>query len=152
MRHARSRALSFALPLPLLLAACGSGDDRPAPARAAAPAPRVVTIAAGEWWFRAPAGLAPGRTVLRLRNDGERTHQLALARLAPGVSLERALETGGSDDTATPLGEVVARPGATGELAAELTPGRYALLCFETHRGRIHAELGQTAQFRVPRR
>lgn len=133
------------------VAAAACGDDDPAVERAAAaPAePRPIEVEAGEYFFRAPRQLAPGPAIMRLRNVGKETHQLAVARLAEGVSLERAIAAGGQGGTATPVGEVVARPGVTGELRVDLTPGRYALICFEETGGEPHFARGQKSVFEV---
>lgn len=135
-----------------IAAGCGARDrENPRQAAAMVAEPVAVTVSAGEYYFKAPRRMDPGQTLLRLRNDGRETHQLAVARLAPGISIDEAIKSGGSGGTATPLGEVVARPGAEGELSVRLTPGDYVLLCFESEgrQQRPHHELGQRAQFRV---
>lgn len=127
---------------------CGTQDrGEPRPTAAIAAEPGAVTISAGEYYFKAPRGMAAGQTLLRLRSVGRETHQLAVARLAPGVSMEEAIKSGGSGGTATPLGEVVAVPGAEAELSVRLTSGDYVLLCFEEE-GRLPGWLGHLARER----
>ncbi len=143
-----------ALGIGIGLVVTGCGDDEKAssqaraavPARDAAPARNAtVRVDAGEYYFRAPSRLAAGPTTFELRNVGRETHQLAIARLAPGVSVERAIAAGGEGGTAVPLGEVVARPGVTAELYANLRAGRHVLLCFEEDGGQPHLVRGQRA-------
>ena len=79
------------------------------------------------------AGFVP----VRVRNEGDEPHQLVVARLHDGVTLDEfaAAAAGEGEAAAGALvtyagGVNVVEPGATGEGFADLEPGRYALLCF----------------------
>lgn len=146
-RHlAVATVTALGLGIGLVATGCGEDEKASAPIRATAPAPEAnVRVDAGEYYFRAPSRLAAGPTTFELRNVGRETHQLAIARLAPGVSVERAIASGGEGGTAVPLGEVVARPGVTAELHANLRRGRHVLLCFEEDGGQPHLTRGQRA-------
>lgn len=95
----------------------------------------------------------------RLDNRGRVGHEVIIARLNPGVTLERALDTQrieGDIDAVADMSEVVlfAEPGrqSTGKLIVDLTSGRtYALLCFfrDTEEAPPHVAVRMVASFTV---
>lgn len=137
-------------------AACGAE-----PKRVAAAAPdAVLEVVATEYAFQAPDSVAPGRTVLRLKNLGRVVHELIVMKLKPGVPMDslvalrgkregfRTFIDGGSAVLFAPPGEV-----GDGELVVDFEPGRdYALWCnFRDGEGKpMHSALGMYRRIRVP--
>jgi hypothetical protein len=101
------------------------------------PPVRSVTIAGTDYAFQAPDFLSGGRTAISFHNRGRVPHELVLARLKPGITLERVLErlrTGGDPQEFLDgmIGVLIAGPDQTsgGELLVDLVPGRtYAIVC-----------------------
>lgn len=52
-----------------------------------------VTVVGTDYAFQVPATLPAGRTLFALENRGRVDHELILARLKPGVTMQQALET-----------------------------------------------------------
>lgn len=103
----------------------------PAPAEPAAD----VTIRLTDYTFTLSAPLTPGSHVIRVENHGPQTHELVLARFAPGKGLKdfAAWEQGGEKGPppASALGGISPMdPGNHGSFTVNLEPGDYALLCF----------------------
>jgi hypothetical protein len=137
IRHQTVVATAAALLLPLGLAGC---RDRTA---AASPnPPREVVVHAGDYSFHAPDTIPAGLTRIRLLNQGQEPHHLQLARLEGGHTVRDLLDSAAKGNL-TPAwvtyvgGPNVPRPGATGEVAVNLAPGNYAMLCFITSRDRV---------------
>lgn len=102
---------------------------------AAGPAPRTVHVTTADWHFRMPDTISSGLVRFVLANDGPEPHHVQLVRIAGDRSLTevaRAMSQVGSDvPWATFVGgPEVPAPGDTTETIVDLTPGRYAVLCF----------------------
>jgi uncharacterized cupredoxin-like copper-binding protein len=118
-----------------------------------------VTVVGTDYAFQAPATLRPGRTLFVFENRGRVDHEMILARLKPGVTLQQALEmqrSGGDPKEVMDAGAGVlfADPGeiSPGTLLVDLAPGRtYALLCFfrDAEQAPPHAAMGMVASFQV---
>ena len=103
------------------------------------PAPQVLEVRATDFDFDAPERLQAGYVTLRLRNDGLVPHQAWVVRLAAGRTLrdlERDLaERAGAGGELLPDwidavgGPSAVSAGEAAEVALELRPGRYAMLC-----------------------
>lgn len=122
------------------------------------------TIETTEYHFRFPEtarrALAGGRPVA-VRNTGSQIHEVVVARLKRGRSVsdvvhwaDHPLGTPASgpmpDDEIAGVTELA--PGATARLHADLTKGRYALLCFlpdDAHAGSTHLHQGMAYPFTV---
>jgi hypothetical protein len=119
-----------ALLLPLALAGC-----RDRTAFASPNPPREVVVHAGDYSFHAPDTIPAGLTRIRFLNQGHEPHHLQLARLSEGHTVGDLLDAAAKGDL-TPAwatyvgGPNVPRPGAPGEVAVNLAPGNYAMLCF----------------------
>ena len=150
--------------LPLLAAACGdagasdeAGTPPPTAPDVAAPA-TTLEVVSGEYAFELSATtVAPGRLPVRLRNDGVEPHQLMVARLHDGVTLEEYLAAF-EDDSETAAAALVDEaggvnavdPGATRTGYADLEPGSYVVLCFlPTPDGPSHLHAGMVAELTV---
>jgi len=129
----------------------GEGGDEEA-----APGHTVVEVTGLEYKFElGSTTLAAGPTALHLANTGEEDHELSIARIAEGHTLQEALEFEGDPEEA---GLITEPSGATGHVApgedlflnVELVPGTYAMVCFiEAPDGTPHAFKGMVAEFTV---
>ena len=139
----------------------------------ALPAVRADTIVGMDYAFRYPQTLSPGRHTFVFRNEGKVRHEVTIALLAKGVTLERFLEVLKAGGDVGPLveeelrpqvqvpvylhlpnGLLYARPGqeALGRLEVNLLPGReYRLICTLTDNEKSprHFELGMYGLIRV---
>jgi hypothetical protein len=124
-----------ALAVVATLTACGDDDDD-GTADEATVDPVEVTMTDHAYDVSGP--LRPGGT-LRVRNDGDETHMMAMGRLHDGVALDDLLEAFQSDDegAADALVDVIGAPGnyltPGHELeitAPDLEPGTYVMVCF----------------------
>jgi len=130
--------------------------------KAAASAGKVKadTIVATEYAFRYPRTLAPGHHTLVFRNDGKVMHELNIALLKKGVTLEQFMEVRGAGRNARALtdeglGVLFTQPGeeTLGRLEVNLLPGReYRMICIFTNdpKSPPHFKLGMYGSIRVP--
>lgn len=96
--------------------------------------PRLVTVTAGDFYFRMPDTLSAGMNTLRIVNKGPALHHVALFRLGVGHTMPdlfAALGAGGplpawAEDVGGPN---TPAPGDSAETTLELTAGQYAALC-----------------------
>lgn len=126
---------------------CTPSTSREAPASAP-----VVDVGMNEYEFSFDAGdVGAGRVVFRARNLGRLDHELLLAELPEDLPpLAEQLQS----DKRRPLSNVgrvsLRRPGTTGTFAADLAPGRYAMICFvRDPDGDLHAIKGMAREFSV---
>lgn len=132
---------------------------KPSKASKALPAVRADTIVGMDYAFRYPQTLSPGRHTLVFRNEGKVRHEVAIALLAKGVTLERFLEVRKAGGDVRPLTEepngllyAPAGEGPLGRLEVNLLPGReYRLICALTDNEKSprHFELGMYGLIRV---
>jgi hypothetical protein len=107
-----------------------------------------------DYAFALQAPLQSGPQTLKIENLGPEPHEVAIARLAPGMSLadvEAWFNDPQGPPPATVVGAVTAlAPSLTAYLELDLTPGSYVLLCFvSAPDGRPHIEHGMIQQVRV---
>ena len=116
-----------------------------------------ATIAARDFAFRAD-GLRAGRQLVALRNTGAQPHDVVVAPIRAGRTLDDVRAFALGDDSGPPpvdfTREVISgvlAPGQAQTLAVDLRPGRYALLCFAGDRkgGPPHVVGGMLAETRV---
>lgn len=123
------------------------------------PAPPSVVVVGSDYAFALPDTIAPGPTSFSLENTGRVEHEVAMARLKPGVTLAQAweaMQAGGDADAllAETVGVLFAQPGrgSAGRLVVDLVPGStYALMCFlqDSPNDPPHSALGMMASFAV---
>lgn len=102
-----------------------------------APAHQDITVTGSDYAFQLPDSLQAGPSVLRFNNAGKVDHEMGMALLKPGVTLDQVLariKAGNSPDSLVDgvVGILIARPGTAtlGGLSIELLPGRtYAMFC-----------------------
>lgn len=99
-------------------------------------APPVVTgeIHLTDFAF-SPTTLTAGTHTLKVVNDGQQTHEIALARLDDGATAESFLAAMAPGAKGPPPGKPMGgngaiSPGQSNYLTVTLTPGTYLLLCF----------------------
>ena len=131
-----------------ILASCAAEDG-----------PQDVTITGVDYAFAAPADVLPGRSVVTLVNAGTVDHEMALARLKPGIGL--ADVTAAMDSHQDPsdlleeeIGVLFAAPGeaSAGSLLVNLVSGAtYVALCFlqDDPESPPHSTLGMVTSFEV---
>jgi hypothetical protein len=119
----------------------------------AAPPPATQEVRLVNFAYVGPEQWAPGTQTLRLENTGKQDHQLRLARLRDGASVQAWMNADDPDTVATTIAGM-ARVGA-GEVAylpIEFTPGTYVLYCLvaDPASKRPHIELGMLRVVHVP--
>lgn len=126
------------------------------------PEPPVADVQVGlsDFAFDAPDTIDAGPTTFEVTNNGPQLHEMALVKLAEGVTLEDAMaaltSTEPPPEGAAPPFEIVGADvpmsvGKTGYVTTDLTPGTYVMLCFVTdpESGAPHAALGMTKEITV---
>lgn len=136
------------LPVVLLLACAPAGTQ----------APEIVVVGT-DYAFAHPDTLPAGRTALAFENRGRVHHELMLAKLKPGVTLEQALAANQAGDDVRTLQEdgasvLYASPGgrSTARLLVDLEAGRtYAVVCLmrDTEQAPPHAVMGMVSSIAV---
>src|SRR5690606_37497543 len=106
-----------------------------APARGATELPPAdAAVMLTDYDFKLSRPLAAGRHTLRVRNYAAQWHEVQLFRLDPGKTvedLEQWLATEAGPPPGASIGGVAAlSQGHANNLAVDLTPGEYALVCF----------------------
>ena len=127
-----------------------------------APSRRISadTIFATDYAFRYPRALSPGPHTLVFRNDGKVMHELNIALLKKGVSLNEFMDARNAGRnvralTDEGLGVLFTQPGeeTLGRLEVNLLPGReYRIICIFTDNPKSppHFSLGMFGSIRVP--
>jgi hypothetical protein len=123
-----------------MAAACTGPDSQKADATAAPPAqtaaaPNVVTITAREYAFEAPHQIPAGVTNFHFMVKGKEPHHGIMVRLDEGKTfddLAAALKNPGPPPSWAHLegGMMIGEPVNGSHTTLNLTPGRYALICF----------------------
>lgn len=114
-----------------------------------------LTVTLQDYGYATSAPLTAGNHRLLVRNVGKQSHELELARLAPGKSpgdIPAWIETMKGPPPASFLGGVSPlAPGQENELSLTLTPGHYVMLCFipDAHDGKPHTAHGMIHDFVV---
>ena len=125
----------------------------PGPQQASLPEPADLTVILQDYGYATSAPLTAGPHRLRVRNDGKQSHELELARLAPGKSpgdIPAWIEKMQGPPPASFLGGVSPlAPGQENELSLTLTPGHYVMLCFipDAKDGKPHTAHGMILDF-----
>ncbi len=119
----------------------------------ASPPPSTQSINMVDFAYVGPDQWTRGAQFLRLENTGQQDHQLRLARLRDGATLQAWMT---ADDPATVATAVagMARvgPGEVAYLPVDLTPGAYVAYCLvpDGKSRQPHVEMGMFRQIRVP--
>lgn len=121
-------------------------------------APGTLPVTALEYRFDAPATISGGLTDITLENVGAEDHQVQLAALNDGVTMDQLSEALDSDpggsaalQLVTVAGGVNAvQGGGESEAIVDLEPGTYALICFISDaEDTPHFSLGMLSELEV---
>jgi hypothetical protein len=100
--------------------------------------------------------LQKGRHTFYVINRGNLNHQASFIRLNPGASAEDVLRALEQDDPSRLPGTLIGgmsglEPGRDGTFTAELSPGRYAIMCLfsNAHASDSHAAKGMVMNFTI---
>jgi len=100
--------------------------------------------------------LRKGRHSFYVINRGNQIHQASFVRLQPGASAEDVLRALSQDNPSRIPGTLIGgisglEPGREGTFTAELTPGRYAIMCLfsDTPVNESHAAKGMVMNFTI---
>jgi uncharacterized cupredoxin-like copper-binding protein len=116
--------------------------------------PPVATQEVGmvDFAYVGPERWPAGSHMLRVENRGQQEHQLRLARLRPGTSLQDWMNAEDPDEHATAVAGIARLgPGAVAYLPVELSAGAYLAYCLiqDPASGLPHVELGMVRAIRV---
>jgi hypothetical protein len=123
---------------------------------AAVPAPTAdIVMTLKDYSFTTSAPLTAGRHTIEIKNSGEQSHELVLARMAPGkkaADLGAWVEKMNGPPPAEPIGGVpgIAK-GTSVFMTADITPGDYAFICFipDAKDGKAHFTHGMLQDVHV---
>lgn len=113
------------------------------------------TLALDEYSFAATPALPAGRSTIRVENAGAQPHEVFMARLGEGKTLDDALAWMANMSQPAPIefvgGTTVIAPGRVNYLVLDLPPGEYILVCFvpDVNDGRGHLRHGMVEQVSV---
>lgn len=123
---------------------------------ASAPAPTAdIVMTLNDYSFTTSKPITAGKHTIRIENAGTQSHELLLARLAPGKKAQDVpvwAEKPVGPPPAEPIGGVPAIPnGTTAFITANFTPGDYAFVCFlpDAKDGKPHFTHGMVQQIHV---
>lgn len=121
----------------------------------------IVTVVGTDYAFTAPAQVAPGRIAFRFVNQGKHRHELNVARLKPGVSVDDYVKAVQKGITVRPLiegsvGVLFAEPGESSysQLVTDATPGStLAVICIfrDSPLAQRHFAMGMYTRINVSR-
>jgi hypothetical protein len=123
-------------------------------ASAAAPTEDIV-MTLKDYTFTTSKPITAGRHTIKIENDASQSHELVLARLAPGKKAEDLpawVEKMNGPPPGEPIGGVPAMAkGGTAYLTADFTPGEYAFVCFlpDAKDGKPHFAHGMVKQIHI---
>lgn len=129
---------------------------QPRPAADTRPAMRGATLVAmQDFRFDHLEQLREGTQVLRVRNDGQRPHELVVYRMLSGRTLRDfgtwyTTSREGPPPALPVGGATMVAPGREAWAVLHLRPGRYFMVCKVPEGGQMHAALGMVQAFEVP--
>ena len=128
----------------VLVAGCRQGEVFPG-------AVRTVDVTMDEYRFSLDPPGRRGRTVFRARNAGRLDHEMVLVVLPEGFPpIDEQLRSDNRRAVDTVASVPSRRPGRSGAFAVDLSPGRYALLCFVADDdGEQHVRKGMSVEFTI---
>ena len=125
-------------------------------ATASSPRPKAdLTATLVEYGFRLSQPLKSGSRVIRVYNAGKQTHEVELVQLAPGATAASMLAWLGKMQGPPPgkaLGGIAGlSPGMSQSFSADLSRGKYALICFvpDAKDGKPHFAHGMVQEITI---
>jgi len=144
-----TKALGCAISALALVAASCNGEKKEAPLP---PSPASLDIVMHEYRYDHRPVVRPGRVVFQAHNRGHKRHEIVLVALPENFPpIDKQLHS----KERRPLGTIAylrrLKPGESDAFAADLKPGRYAMIDFTSDRpgGEIYALRGMNSEFRV---
>jgi uncharacterized cupredoxin-like copper-binding protein len=122
---------------------------------ASLPGKSDLTISLVDYGYGTSGALTAGSHRILVRNDGNQSHELEIARLLPGktpADLAAWAENMSGPPPANFIGGISPiAPGKENELALTLTPGHYVMLCFlpDVKDGKPHTVHGMVRAFTI---
>lgn len=127
----------------------------PSTTTAAAAPTADIDIKMTDYAWAVTPDISAGKHVIRIQNDAEQSHEMFLAKLAPGKKVEDlpkwVMERKGPPP-AQPMGGISGMSkGAVAYIPVDLAPGEYGLFCFlpDAKDGKEHVAHGMIKQFAV---
>lgn len=112
----------------------------------------VVTVSAGNYYFRAPETIPAGLTSFQL-SSADSGHVMVVARIGKGHTSRDALALAASDkplpNWITPLGGPIATGPKSGNATLSLDAGEYVLFCYFHLGDKPHSALGMVRPLHV---
>ena len=122
----------------------------------AAPEPTAdITMTLTDYTFTTSKPITAGKHIIKVENHGSQSHELMLARLAPGkkaADIPAWVEKPNGPPPGEPIGGVPAMAkGRSAYVTADFTPGDYAFICFlpDVKDGKPHFTHGMVQQIHV---
>ena len=121
----------------------------------AAPPNADASVTLADYTFTTSAPVTPGHHLVRVTNSGPQPHEVVLVHLEPGKSgsdfAKWAMAMKGPPPGALEGGVAAIAPGDTAYFPADITPGKYAFICFvpDTKDGKPHMAHGMVQDFEV---
>ena len=129
---------------------------RVVPSKKVAPAPAAsVTMTLYDYNFKLSGPIRAGTRTIRVRNSGKQHHEVELVQLAPGKTVKEVLDWIGKPEGPPPgkaIGGVAGMgPGMTEYFTANVSPGKYGLICFlpDMKDGKPHFTHGMVQEITV---
>jgi uncharacterized cupredoxin-like copper-binding protein len=149
---------AMAIALPFVAACSGGTKVEPTAGSSSQPPAATIVVSTSEYAFDVSSTtVAAGRVPITLHNNGAEPHQVMIARLHDGVTVDRYLSAAHSDEgSASSLidnagGVNIVDPGTTGTGYGDFAPGSYVLLCYiPAGDGVGHLHHGMVAELTVP--
>jgi hypothetical protein len=128
----------------------GGGPDQDPSVTEIDPSATRVDVTASDYHFDLELPTDPGRFSFVMQNEGAEVHLMVLAELEDGASLEEAMASEGETGVVQFFESDIAPPGMEAVVTADLTPGRWVLVCpIPNGEGVAHAELGMVHEFTI---
>lgn len=114
-----------------------------------------VSVTLTDFSFTMPTQIKAGKQIWKVTNKGAQPHEMPIARLMPGKTLQDALRFLEAPEGAPPFefvgGLQGIDSGRTGWAVFDLSSGEYIALCFvpDPASGKAHIELGMVTAFTV---
>jgi uncharacterized cupredoxin-like copper-binding protein len=114
-----------------------------------------ATVRLADYNFTVSGAMNAGHHTVKVQNDGPQLHEVELVRLAPGKTAADVMAWIANPQGPPPgnaLGGMTAlAPGMSADVSVDLTPGKYAFLCFlpDAKDGNPHTAHGMFKEFSV---
>lgn len=130
--------------------ACGLGEPSDPSVTQLDPDATRIDVTAADYHFDLEAPTSAGRYSFVMTNTGAEVHLMALVHLEDGATAEQVIESEGEVGMIESFESDIAPPGSTAVVTADLTPGRWVLVCpVPNEEGTQHHLLGMVHEFEI---